>query len=77
MITARQIRAARALLGWTQRELAEAAGLSLAVVNNIEREARDARASTFRKLQSTLEDAGIQLIEGPTTGSIGVVIAVR
>ncbi len=43
MITARQIRAGRALLGWTQRELAEAASLSLACVNTIERKA-DVRA---------------------------------
>jgi transcriptional regulator with XRE-family HTH domain len=77
MITARQVRAARALLGWTQRELAEASGLSLAVVNNIEREATSGRASTLRKLQSALEEAGIQLIEDRTNDAIGVVVITR
>jgi predicted transcriptional regulator len=36
------------MLGWIQSDLAESAGLSLAWVTNIEREAVDIRASTRR-----------------------------
>jgi transcriptional regulator with XRE-family HTH domain len=36
-ITTRQVRAARALLGWTQEELADRAGLGLSTVRLIER----------------------------------------
>ena len=47
MITREQIRAARGLLGWTQAELAKAAGLSEVAVKNLERGRTDPRASTL------------------------------
>lgn len=75
MITARQIRAARALIGWTQRELATSAGLSLAVVNNCEREATDVRSSTLRRMQEALESAGIEFLgdrQNSPDGGLGV-----
>lgn len=62
MIAAKQIRAARALLGWTQEQLASAAELSLAVVNNVEREAVDPRRSTLEKIQTALETAGVEFL---------------
>lgn len=62
MIAAKQIRAARSLLGWTQEQLADAASLSLAVVNNVEREAVDPRRSTLEKIQVALEAAGIEFL---------------
>lgn len=62
MISAKQIRAARSLIGWTQEELATAAGLSLAVVNNVERSATDSRRSTIEKIQRALEAAGIEFL---------------
>lgn len=62
MISASQIRAARVLLGWKQQELAEAAGLSLAVVNNVERAVTDPRRSTLQKIQRALEDGGVEFI---------------
>lgn len=62
MITAGQIRAARALLGWTQGELAKTASLSLAVVNNVERNVTDPRRSTLVAIQQALEQQGVEFI---------------
>lgn len=64
MITPAQIRAARALLGWHQSDLAKAAGVSLNTLNNLERDAVDARSSTVNAIQRALEQAGIEFIEG-------------
>ncbi len=57
-----QIRAARALLGWKQTDLAAASGVSEISVKNIERSATDARGSTLRKIQEALEAAGVEVI---------------
>jgi len=62
MMTPSQIRAARALLGWKQTELALAAGVSEISVKNIERGATDARGRTLGKIQSAFEAAGIEVI---------------
>lgn len=62
MISAKQIRAARALLDWTQRTLAEKAGLSITAINNIEREEVLARSSTLLHLEQTLVEAGIEFL---------------
>ncbi len=51
MITNAQIRAARALLGWKQTELATAARLSEMSVKNIERGDTDPRVSTLHAIK--------------------------
>lgn len=73
VITSAQIRAARALIGWKQSELAEAAGVSLPTVKNIEGGA-DVRASTVAKLQDALLKAGVVCLEPGDTrqGGAGV-----
>jgi transcriptional regulator with XRE-family HTH domain len=70
MIMASQIRAARALLGLSQRELAVLAAIGLATVKRIEA-APDIRgaADTFWKIQTALEKAGVEFI--PTEGGKG------
>ncbi|NDE90640.1 MAG: XRE family transcriptional regulator [Alphaproteobacteria bacterium] len=65
MATLHQIRAARALLGWTQAELARAAKLSLAAVNNLERDASNPRLRTLAQIQSALESHGVEFQNGP------------
>jgi transcriptional regulator with XRE-family HTH domain len=61
MITKNQIKAARALLGITQLELAKKAGVSLATLNNIEHsEHTDPRISTITKIRTALEKSGIE-----------------
>ncbi|MGO4196901.1 helix-turn-helix transcriptional regulator [Rhizobium sp. YAF28] len=71
MITNAQIRAARALLGWKQTELATAARLSEMSVKNIERGDTDPRVSTLHAIKSALETAGIRFIDGNYSGSGG------
>lgn len=60
-ITPRQIRAARAMLEVKQRDLAAAAGISLATLNNIERGVADPRSSTLAAIERALKDAGIEV----------------
>jgi predicted transcriptional regulator len=64
MITAAQIRAARALLGLDQRRLAEAAGLSLPTIQRMEGSAGQVRGNveSLVKVVEALERAGIELI---------------
>lgn len=78
MMTPAQIRAARALLGWKQTDLASAAGVSEISVKNIERGATDARGSTLGKIQAAFEAAGLEIIPlGGTSLDGGPGIRVR
>ncbi|MDZ5448920.1 helix-turn-helix transcriptional regulator [Labrys sp. ZIDIC5] len=63
MITPAQIRAARALLGWKQVQLAEASGVSEISIKNIERGATDAKASTLASIQEAFRGAGVVFLE--------------
>ena len=65
MITAPQLRAARALLRMDQRALAEAAGLSLPTIQRMEASEGNVRGNvdSLVKLIRALEDAGIELIQ--------------
>ena len=60
MITARQTRAARALLGWTQETLAEKALVSLTALKRLESESDVKVYETTRdQVRRTLESNGI------------------
>ncbi|MEH2512474.1 transcriptional regulator with XRE-family HTH domain [Nitrobacteraceae bacterium AZCC 1564] len=64
MITAAQMRAARALLGIDQRQLAEMAGLSVPTIQRMEASEGNVRGviETLTKLVEALDRAGIELI---------------
>lgn len=64
MITAAQIRAARALLGIDQRRLAEMAGVSLPTIQRMEGSQGHVRGvvSTLTKIVDALDAAGVELI---------------
>ena len=64
MITAAQLRAARALLGIDQRELAERAGLSLPTIQRMEASHGVIRGNveSLTKLVTALTAAGIEFI---------------
>lgn len=64
MISVEQIQAARALLSWTQKDLAKASKISLNTINNIERRILVPRVTSINKIQKTLEEAGIEFTEG-------------
>jgi transcriptional regulator with XRE-family HTH domain len=62
-IVSAQVRAGRALIGWSQAELANAAGLPLAVVELIETGGADkVPVGAFAKIRATLESAGVAFI---------------
>lgn len=75
MLQPSQIRAARALLGWQQGELARRAGIGLATIQRLER-APDgvlmAHVSTLMKLIACFEAAGITFLGTDQDGGIGV-----
>ena len=64
MITAAQVRAARALLGMDQRDLAVASGLSVPTIQRMEasEEVIRGQVESLMKLIAALEGAGIELI---------------
>ena len=72
MITAVQLRAARALLGIDQRELARRAGLSLPTIQRMEASPDVIRSNvdSMMKVVDALDAAGIELI-GPGAASAG------
>jgi transcriptional regulator with XRE-family HTH domain len=73
MITATQMRAARALLGMDQRQLAERAGLSLPTIQRMEASEGVVRGNveSLMKLVDALAANGIELIGEGATSSTG------
>ncbi len=74
MITPGQMKAARALLGWDQRQMAEAAGVSVPTIQRMEASDGTVRGNveTLVKVVDALNRAGIELIsEGAVSGSGG------
>jgi len=74
MITAAQLRAARALLGLDQRELAQRCGLSLPTIQRMEASDGVIRGNvdSLMKLVETLANNSIELIgEGATSSGGG------
>jgi len=78
MITSHQMRAARALLGIDQRQLAELAGLSLPTIQRMEASDGQVRGvvDTLVKVVRALENAGVELI-GEHADSVGIGRGVR
>jgi predicted transcriptional regulator len=68
MITPRQIRAARALLGWSQQQLADKAIVSLNAVVRLESGVVDSRISTVQAVQKALVKAGIEFLDADQKG---------
>jgi len=70
-LTSEQIRAARALLRWEQRDLAERSGISLPSIKRIE--TRAGTIETFERtemaLRSAFEVAGIEFIEAGSSSA--------
>lgn len=70
MVTSAQIRAARGLLNWTVRELAERSGVHRNTVTRIETEAT-APGHSISAVQAALEAAGVEFIP-ENGGGVGV-----
>ena len=73
MITAGQLRASRALLGIDQRQLAEAASLSLPTIQRMEASDGVIRGNvdSLMKLVAALDALGIELISDNATSQSG------
>ena len=74
MIYPEQMRAARALLGINQSELAALAGVGVATVKRIEVGSGKIRgaAQTNWKIQTALEKAGVSFIDAVENAGVGV-----
>jgi transcriptional regulator with XRE-family HTH domain len=73
MITAAQLRAARALLGIDQRQLAELSGLSVPTIQRMEASGDVIRGNvgSLMKLVSALDSAGLELIGEDAVSHVG------
>ena len=76
-LTAAQIRAARALLGWNQTELATASGIAVGSVKNIEGGMTEPNSKTVTALQKALEGAGVILLAPGDMRDGGVGVRLR
>lgn len=62
-LTPAQSRAARNILGWTQQDLADAAGLSIFIVRAFERDRRPLDQATLALMRRAFEGAGVEFPE--------------
>jgi len=62
-LTAAQCRARRALIEWTQQQLAQACSLDQQVIADFERRFRAPGEETRRRLRGALEEAGVVFID--------------
>lgn len=74
MLSAQQVRAARALLGWKQEELAKKAQIGLATIQRLERGSGPlmAHVSTAVKIETCLKQAGIIFVGADSSAGEGV-----
>ncbi len=71
MITASQCRAGRALIEWTEDQLAEAARVSVRTIADFEHERNLPPMTSLQAIEAALLGAGMALVDGGTAG-VGV-----
>jgi len=79
MLTAAQIRAARALLGWSQPALAKESGVSLPTIVRMESQLGPGRSSAANvdAVRRALEKAGVLFLEADDANSVGPGVRLR
>jgi transcriptional regulator with XRE-family HTH domain len=80
MFLAAHSRAGRALLGWSQADLAKKASLSVSTVRNFEKGRSDPYGRNLYAIEGALSAAGIEFIDAGAAsldGGIGVRVRVR
>ena len=67
MISSAQIKAARALLGWTAQELADVSEVGVATIRRMEvmEGVPSGNIKTLSAIQAALEEAGIEFVGSP------------
>lgn len=73
MITAEQLRMARAALGWSTSKLCDKTGLHRNTISNVEN-GGELRASTEAILQNEFQNNGIEFINATGNG-VGVILS--
>ena len=70
LVWARQIKAARSLVGWEQYRLATKSGVGIATIRRLERMNGpiNARFETVARIKRALEQAGIEFVGEPCPG---------
>ena len=63
MITSEQCRAGRGLLGWSQQELADSAGVGVVTVHQLEAGTSEPRRATLVVVRRAFEKAGVEFID--------------
>jgi transcriptional regulator with XRE-family HTH domain len=63
MITSAQCRAARGLIGWSQQDLANHAGVGTVAIHQLESGASQPRRATLDVVRRALEAAGVEFID--------------
>ncbi|WP_298853495.1 transcriptional regulator [uncultured Ruegeria sp.] len=80
ILSIRQIKAARALLAWSQMDLAQHSGVSYPTIARLETKdgAVGGRKETAVAIRKALEAQGIQFLdEGDTANGVGVVLVLN
>jgi transcriptional regulator with XRE-family HTH domain len=72
IIVPAQVRAARALLNWSQEELSRAANVSLTTVRDFEGERRTTDTSAMREIRRAFDNEGVAFVSGGPDGGPGV-----
>jgi transcriptional regulator with XRE-family HTH domain len=71
-MNSQQCRAARALLKWSQTQLATASGVALSTVADFEIDKREPRSDNLAAIRRALEDAGVEFIPAKNGKGVGV-----
>lgn len=78
-VSIRQIKAARAMLDWSQADLAQRSGVSEPTIKRLEASGGDlgGRLDTAQKIVDTLKEAGVLFLDGPYSGEGGPGVRLR
>lgn len=75
MLTPAQLKAARALIGWTREDLAEKSGIPAVTIRGFESLGADSKMSTILRMRRALSAAGVVFIDEDESGGPGVRLA--
>lgn len=67
-----QVRAGRALMGWSQEQLATEAGVGLSSIRDVESQKRASEAGVVSSIRRALENAGVVFVPGSSHEGPGV-----
>jgi transcriptional regulator with XRE-family HTH domain len=71
-MNSQQCRAARALLKWSQTQLADASDVALSTVADFENDKREPRSDNLAAVRRALEAAGVEFIQAKSGKGVGV-----